>query len=182
MKNKSHDFLTDYQEFIESEQIVPNELNDKVLFKVSQLISPNAWMVFLKLLGVHFVMGFLSLSFCHQFGLNPFRTQRSLADWFMEVGGHHICMLLCGLLFLSLSIFAAGYLFTTEEVRSLKQHELLQNFSLGVISLGLFAAFGAEIALGLAVLWLIGGFVGGLLALAAVFQIRTALNSNVSAQ
>lgn len=173
MNKNQNEWLQDYQDFINAtDEQVPSEVNNNVLLKIHRLINPNAWLVFLKLLGIHVVTGFLSLSVCHQFGLNPFNTEKSLADWFMQVGGHHFCMLGCGITFVSVSILSAGYFLTTEETRALKANDLLQNLSLGLISLGIFAAFGAELAIGVAGLWLLGSLVGGLVAMAAVFKIK----------
>lgn len=175
MSKKNNEWMNDYQDFLNSEKSqVPAELTAAVLLKVQRSIKPNAWMVFLKLLGIHFVTGFISLSVCHQFGLNPFNTEKSLADWFMRVGGHHFCMLGCGILFVSISVLAAGYLFTVEETRTLKQHEFLQNLSLALISLGVFAAFGVELALSIAGLWFLGALIGGFAATMIIGKIKYA--------
>lgn len=173
MTKKNNEWLADYEDFLNSEKShVPSDLNLKMIRKISKLINPSAGIVFLKLLSIHLVTGFLSLSICHQFGLNPFNTERSLSDWFMEMGGHYFCMLGCGILFVAVSIFSAGYFLTLEEVKSLKRTELLQNLSLGLISLGFFAAFGAELALSIAGLWLLGGLIGGFFATSIVWKIR----------
>ncbi len=174
MSNKSNDQLNEYEDFLNSNNVkVPNELKLKTLLKMNKLINPSALTVFFKLLGIHLVTGFLSLSICHQFGLNPFNTKRSLSDWFMDVGGHHFCMLGCGVLFVAVSIFSAGYFLTIEEVKSLKRTEFLQNLSLGLISLGFFAAFGAELALSIAGLWLLGGLIGGIFATGLMWKIKS---------
>ena len=174
MKNlKEQEWLNDYQDFLNTDNAqVPDNLNKAILAKIQKLIKPSAWMVFLKLMGVHAVMGFLSLSICHQFGLNPFNTEKSLADWFMTVGGHHFCMLGCGILFIAVSIFAAGYFLTVEEVKALKRTEFLQNLSIGLISLGLFSTFGVEMIISIAGLWLLGALIGGFLATTAVYKIK----------
>lgn len=172
MKNPNNDWLKDYQEFFTSETSVPMEITEGVFLKIENLLNPSAWTVFIKLLGIHLVTGFLSLSVCHQFGLNPFNTERSLADWFMTVGGHHFCMLGCGILFVGVGIMSAGYFLTVEEIRSLKRTEFLQNLSLGLISLGLFAAFGAEMILSIAGLWLLGGLLGGIFATEVLFRLK----------
>jgi hypothetical protein len=173
MSEQKNNRLNEYQDFLNQDMAsVPNELKVNVFTKVKRLLKPNAWLVFLKLLGIHAVTGYLSLSVCHQFGINPFNTDSSLADWFMKIGGHNICMLGCGITFVSVSILTAGYLFTTEEVRAIKQNDLLQNLSLGIISLGVFAAFGAELALSMAGLWLVGSLAGGLVSMAAIFKIK----------
>ena len=173
MKNDSNEWLKDYQDFLDSENVqVPKEVHGSLMSKMHSLISPRAWIVFLKILTVHLVTGFLSLSVCHQFGLNPFNTNYSLADWFMSVGGHSVCMIGCGVTFVSISLFAAGYFLTIEEVIALKRNEFLQNISLGLISLGVFAAFGAQLAIGMAGLWLLGSLVGGFIATQTISKIK----------
>ncbi len=112
---------------------------------------------------------------CHQFGINPFNTERSFDEWMMSVGGHHFCMFGCGVLFVSISLLAAGYFLTLEEVIALKRTEFLQTMNLGIISLSLFVAFGAELALGIVILWLLGGLVGGFLATASIWRIKQAI-------
>ncbi len=175
MKNNNNEWLKDYQDFIDADKTsVSKEATDGVFSKLQNLLNPSAWIVFLKILSIHLVTGVISLSFCHQFGLNPFNTKYSLADWFMSVGGHSICMIGCGVTFVSISLFAAGYFLTVEEVNALKRNEFLQNFSLGLISLGAFAAFGAELAIGMAGLWLLGSVIGGFIATLTISKIKMA--------
>lgn len=95
----------------------------------------------------------------------------------MRVGGHHLCMVGCGVMFVSVSVLTAGYFFTMEETRALRQNNLLHNVALGLISLGLFTAFGAHLALGIAGLWLLGSLIGGLVAVAAVFKVKGLLTA-----
>lgn len=173
MKNQNNEWLKDYQDFIDADQTsVPKEVTEGIFSKIQNLLSPSAWLVFFKILGIHLVTGVISLSFCHQFGLNPFNTKYSLADWFMTVGGHHFCMLGCGILFVGSGVLAAGYFLTIEEIQALKRTEFLQNLSLGLISLGLFAAFGVEMILSIAGLWLLGALIGGFVATMAVYKIK----------
>jgi hypothetical protein len=165
--------LNEFEIFLKSENsLVPQEISSKVYSRIEKLINPNAFSVFLKILGLHLTVGFLSLSFCHQFGMNPFNTEYSLADWFMNVGGYYGCMIGCGVSFVSLSLLAAGLFLTPEEIKSLKRTEYLQNISLGLVSLGLFAAFGVELALGMAGLWLLGSLVGGFISTRVIIQLK----------
>lgn len=174
-KINENEWLQDYEEFMNSDSSeVPKEIKDRVFSKIQKLINPNALIVFLKILGIHIGVGFLSLSVCHQFGMNPFNTEKSLADWMMSVGGHHFCMFGCGVLFVSVSLLAAGYFLTMEEINALKRTEFLQTLVLGLISLGLFAAFGAELAVGIAGIWLFGGLIGGFAATEAVWRLKQA--------
>lgn len=173
MKNQNQDWLKDYSEFLNADHTnVPTELTANVLANINQLLSPSAISVFSKIFGIHTVTGFLSLAVCNQFGLNPFRTSHSLADIFMNIGGHRFCMMACGTLFISLSIFLAGFFLTIEETRALRKTELLQTLSLGLISLGLFIAVGAEVALSLGTLWMLGGLLGGFAATEMLWKLK----------
>lgn len=171
---KNNKWIEDYQEFINNDETVPAEINNKVYNRIKSLLNPNSLVVFSKILGIHLAVGFLSLSVCHQFGINPFNTERSLADWMMKVGGHHFCMIGCGILFVGLSILAAGIFLTIEEINALKRTQYLQTLVLGLISLGIFVSFGAELAVGIGLLWLIGGFAGGYAATEMIFRLKRA--------
>ncbi len=172
MKNHvDQEWFNDYEDFLQASGYeVPTETKNRVFNKILKLISPSPLNVFLKILGIHAGVGFLSLSVCHQFGMNPFNTERSLADWMMRVGGHQVCMIGCGILFVGISLLSAGYFLTVEEIKALKRTEFLQTLSLGLVSLGLFAAFGAELALGIAGLWLLGALIGGFVATEAIWR------------
>ncbi len=174
MKNiKDNEWLKEYEDFLSADNSeIPTQIKDQVFNKIQKLINPNAVIVFLKILGIHVAVGFLSLSVCHQFGMNPFNTEKSLDNFMMSIGGHYFCMFGCGVLFVSLGLFAAGYFLTIEEINALKRTEFLQTMSLGVISLGLFAAFGAELAIGIATVWLLGGLIGGFIATQAVWKLK----------
>lgn len=171
--NDNKKWLNEYEAFLSAEDaVVPREATDKVFSQMQELINPSAWMVFFKVLAIHLTVGFLSLSVCHQFGMNPFGTESSLDDWFMAMWGHSTCMIACGTLFLSASILTAGYFLSVEEVKALKRTELLQALSLGSISLAFFAIFGAELAVTFAGLWLLGALVGGFVATEAVWKLK----------
>lgn len=165
MKNNNMDWLLEYEEFLNADKSeMPEDIQQRVLIKLKKLVDPSPLTVFFKVLGIHTVIGFLSLSICHQFGLNPFNTDRSISDWMMNVGGHHACMIGCGVLFVGLSLFLAGYFLSIEEVIALKRTKVLQTLALGVISMSLLIAVGAQVALSIGVLWFIGAMVGGLVA------------------
>lgn len=173
MKNQNQDWLKDYSEFLSAEQTpVPSELTANVFSKVKQLLYPSAVSVFSKIFGIHVVTGFFSLAVCNQFGLNPFKTSHSLSDVFMDFGGHGFCMVACGTLFISLSIFLAGFFLTIEETKALRKTEFLQTLSLGLISIGLFMAVGAEVALTFGGLWILGGLIGGFAATEILWQLK----------
>jgi hypothetical protein len=171
--NESKKSLTEYEAFLKFENVaVPKELSARVFSAMKDLLNPSGWAVFFKILGIHITVGFLSLSICHQFGMNPFATNISLDSWFMSMWGHGTCMVACGILFVGLSFLSAGYFLSIEEVRALRRTEFIQTFTLGIVSLMMFAAFGAELALTFAGLWLLGGLIGGFVATEAVWFLR----------
>ncbi len=168
-------WLNEYEKFLQAEDTaVPKETSNQVLSRLLDLVNPSAWSVFVKVLCIQSVVGFLSMSVCHQFGMNPFGTEFSLDRWFMEMWGHNICMVGCGVLFLSAGVITACSFLSIEEVRTLRRHQLLQNFLFAVISLGIFMACGVEMAITLSGLWILGGFIGGFLATEAMWKLRRA--------
>jgi hypothetical protein len=155
------EWVEDFQEFVRSERTpVPEHISQAVLSEVYRDLNPSAWLIFVKLLGIHSVVGTFSLVICNQFGINPFQTGFSLSDYFMKFG-QSTCMVLCGVLFVGLSVFSTRMMIRPEELRVLRKNAPLEIFGLSMISLGVFAALGAEITLAVAILWLMGAMLGG---------------------
>lgn len=155
------EWIEDFQEFVQSEGTpVPENISKAIFDRVHRDLNPSAWLLFAKLLGVHSVVGTLSLAICNQFGINPFQTNFSLSDYFMKFG-HSTCMLLCGVLFVGSSILLSRMLIRPEEIRVLRKNAWLEVFGLSMISLGVFAALGAEITLAVGILWFVGAMLGG---------------------
>lgn len=170
-QNRSSEWLKEFAEFTEgSEEPVPRFLDEKVLKKVNRLLNPRPVLIFFKILFTHLIVGSLSLSVCHQFGVNPFNTTYSLDTVFMNWGGHGFCMVACGLLFVGSSLAISGIFLNLEEVKTLRRTEFLQAFFLSGISLGIFMIAGAEIVFTIAGLWLFGGLIGGFVATEALWQ------------
>lgn len=173
MSDQDKKWLSEYEAFLKSDQVsVPKEATNRVFTYIEKLMNPYASVVFLKILAIHLIVGSFSLSVCHQFGMNPFGTSMSLDRWFMAMWGHNTCMIICGVLFTSFSFLGAGYFLTIEEVRALRRTEFIQTLGLGVVSLSIFAAFGAHLAVTFAGLWLLGAFVGGFLATETVWKLK----------
>lgn len=155
------EWIDDFQEFLKGEAaVVPPEATANIFSRVRKDLNPPKRRVFAKLLGVHAVSGTLSLAICNQFGLSPFQTGFSLSDYFMTFGSS-VCMFLCGFLFLGLSLFVCRRLLQPEELVVLKRSAALQVFGLSMISLGVFAILGADLAFSIALLWLVGAMLGG---------------------
>jgi len=169
------EWLEDFKDFVGTkEAAVPKEVSDKILNRIHRELNPSAWIVFLKLLGIHSVVGTLSLAVCDQFGINPFNTSLSLSQYFMRFG-HNTCMVLCGFLFLGLTGIFCQLVLRQEELSVLKKNVLIQVFFLSVLSLVSFIAFGSEIVIGTFALWLIGALLGGVASIRIVgFNLRSA--------
>lgn len=172
MSREKNSWLHEYEEFLSADAPVPVSADENIRMKIGALLNPSPWIVFGKILSIHMIVGFLSLSFCHQFALNPFSTAHSLDSWLMNTAGHNVCMIVCGVVFLSVSILASGYFLSLEESRALKENGFPHSFALGLVSLGLFSLFGAELALSLAGLWFLGALVGGFVSAEIVWKLK----------
>jgi hypothetical protein len=138
MKTTEKEWLEDFKEFVQSEGApVPQDISDNILNRVRIDLNPSPWMVFAKLFGVHLVVGTLSLAICSQFGLNPFHSNFSLSEYFMR---------------------------RREELLVLSRNAPLQVFGLSVLSMVAFIGFGAEVVLGIGILWFVGSMFGGIVA------------------
>lgn len=170
MKLNEKEWLEEFKEFLQAEgSSVPKEVSESILSRVRKDLNPSAWMVFAKLLGIHGVLGTLSLAICSQFGLNPFNTNFSLSEYFMKFG-HSACMFFCGVLFIGLTVLLGSFLLRREELLVLSRNSPLQIFGLSVFSIVAFIGFGAEIVLGIGVLWFVGAMIGGLVAAKALIR------------
>ena len=164
------EWLEDFKDFVETkEAIVPEELSQNILARVHKALNPSPWLVFIKLLVIHSVIGTLSLSVCNQFEMNPFNTTFSFSDYFMKFG-HSVCMSFCGFIFVSLSVLSAFFILRPEEFTVLKRNSFIQVFILSLLSLAIFLALGAEIVISIGLLWMIGALLGGLIPILALKQ------------
>lgn len=164
-------WLNDFNEF---SNIDANEYSvPPVLFqKIKRHIFPNPWIVFAKILGIHVAVGGLSLIICNQFGLNPFETNQTLTRWFMKMGGHHFCMVGCGLFFMATTYLLANFFVTLEELEAVRRYEWLQMSLVLMLSLATFYFFGAELIATFVALWIVGAIVGGFLSIETSYRVR----------
>lgn len=160
MKNKidPKEWAKDFDSFMNAEGVnPPTEISQKILTFVHQELNPSIWNILAKLGAIHLVVGTLSLFICSQFGMG---SGQMLFMSFGVIG----CTALCGSLFLGLTTFVAGFTFSPEELRKVRKTGYSPILLLGVVSLILFILFGAEIAMNLALIWLVGALVAGVLA------------------
>lgn len=172
MKSDKDNWLKEYTEFVQSDNSsVPGD----VFKRIKNRLFPNPWKVFGKVLAIHSLVGFLSLAICSQFGLNPFGFNRSLMDWFMEIGGHSFCMIACGVFFMTTTYLLANVVMNLEELEAIRRYQWLHSGVLGLFSLAAFYFFGAEIVATFAGLWILGAFIGSLVAIEGSYYFRRQL-------
>jgi hypothetical protein len=164
-KKSTNPMQDEFRRFMHApESEVPAELTEAIFERVHALIHPSAKNVFMKIAAIHAVTGFLSLAVCHQFGMNPFGTSISLYDWFMKSGSHNLCMFACGMFFIGLSFFTAGFFLTAEELAKAKRTKWAQGLLLSFISIIIFTALGAQIGLTIGLFWICGSMLGASMA------------------
>lgn len=161
-KISEKEWLEDFQDFVRTEgSPVSPEASKAILERIHEELNPSPWIIFLKLLSIHAIIGTLSLAICNQFEMSPFETSFSLSEYMMKFG-HSVCMASCGFIFISLTVALCRPLLRSEDFRVLKKNAALQVFGLSSLSLVAFLAFGAEIIFTVGLLWLIGAMLGGM--------------------
>lgn len=171
IKNSRSNWEKEFAEFAAAEAVpVPTEISETILNKVSSDLHPSGIRVFLKTAALQTVLGFVTLLFCPQFGIS-LTSSSGIMPYLMKYGDS-VCMLGCGAVFTSLSLLAASLLLKPEEVRALKERQVLQLGFLVVLSLFAFMFLGGEVALSVAVAWSLGAIIGGALSLEAGWSVR----------
>lgn len=164
------------KEFKEFLEIVPGSFKfpDEFSKKLINRLFPNPWSVFGKVALVHVFFGLLSLGVCSQFDLNPFNTNFSLSNWFLQIGGDKFCMCLCGVFFMASTYCFSNLFLTLEELEAIKRQIGLQSGVLGLVSLAAFYFFGAQLVVTVTLLWLLGVLIGGVLSVELSYRLRQA--------
>lgn len=164
----------DFKTFLDAPEVrPPAHVRDEIFKVVNRDLNPTLWMVLAKLGGIHVFVGSLSLLLCSQFGIG---RGYNLMHVFMSFGTF-ACMAFCGALFLGLTLLMAGFILSNSELKKVRTTGYAPIVLLGVVSLIVLFCFGAEIAFNLALFWLLGAFIAGVLFTEAGLRIRR-LNFN----
>ena len=162
----------EFQQFInQNAEAVPSHLSDIIFKEVHADLDPSWSQIFGKVVLIHTVLGFVTLSICSQFGLQTFPVL-DLMYAFMSVVGPKYCMAFCGAIFLGGSAFSFAMLLTRPELLKVRKNGVLQILILSILSLAILAFFGAEVLLIPALLWLTGATVAGVLSLELGVRVR----------
>jgi hypothetical protein len=150
----------DFEEFKNADGAKPTStITQNIFARVNQDLNPSAWRIFGKLSLIHFFVAAVTLSICPQFGIRLLGDGMGLMEDFMRLGDYG-CPVACGAFFMGTSIFFGTCLLTRDEIRVLRQNQILEFGALTLLSLGAFVMFHAEIAIGFAVAWFLGTLLG----------------------
>lgn len=158
MKNKldPKEWAKDFETFMNVKEVTPPAHLDRQVFNfVHNDLNPKTLSIVARLGVIHVITGSLSLLICSQFGMG------NAPMLFMSLGEMG-CTAFCGALFLGLSTLIAGFIFSNEELRKIRKTGYSPILLLGILSLTVFLFFGADIAFSLAVIWLFGALVAGM--------------------
>ncbi len=170
-KENSMKWAWEYQDFLAGPVVMPPaHISESILARIHSDLNPSAWRVFSKLSLIHLIIGTITLLFCPQFGLG-FTDGIGLMALFMRFGDQ-VCMLGCGAVFMGGSALTASLMLRSEEVRTIRQTELLQISVLALLSMGVFICTGAGVVAGLGIFWVLGSILGGLGTLELGWAIR----------
>jgi len=177
--NRLNQVDQEFREFMAQDRVtVPTALTESVLSTIRSQMNPSGASVFLKLLGIHLLVGFATLTLCPQFGIS-LTSSMGLMQYLMHFG-ESVCMLGCGILFMGLSFLVASLALRPEEVKVLRRNRVLQIALLAPLSLGAFLALGGEVEPSMGMVWSLGAIVGGSALLQIGWSIRrAAIQANV---
>lgn len=171
MKDKidAKEWAEDFKLFMSTPEVSPPlAVREEILSFVHRDLNPTVWLVLSKLGGIHTVVGSLSLLLCSQFGMGRGAT---VMNAFMGYG-MTVCMIVCGALFLGLTTFVAGFILSNSELKKMRKTGYSPIALMGVASLVVFFCFGADIAFGFAMAWLLGALLAGVLVTEATLAFR----------
>jgi hypothetical protein len=152
----------EWQEFSNSHSQVPNELKQSVHQKITEKLNPAKYILFSKLALIQAFIGTLTLLFCPQFKFS-LTANEQLYHYFHHTFGHYGCMIVCGAVFLGSGMIFAGFILNEDEIRNIKKSRTLFILAISGASLTIFMLIGAEVYLDMALYWILGTLVGGLL-------------------
>lgn len=161
----------EFAEFSETEPVkVSASTTTAIVEKVQSDLHPSAFRVFTKAALIHTLVGAATLLACPQFGVS-LTGSHGLMHYLMQYGDS-VCMLGCGAFFTAFSLLIASLALRPEEVRALKNSQILQLALLTTYSLGVLLFVGAQLVLTLALIWSLGAILGGALSLEAGWAVR----------
>ncbi len=159
MKNEKQKWLTDFKEFLEANETPTSKVADSVRARIAEELKPALSTVFLKFAVVHAVVGSLTLLVCPQLGIGPFFGHHGLMGYFMEFGPAG-CAAGCGGFFLGMSFLGVSLFLRPEELKRVKQYQLLHITLFAALSYATLMFLGATEENSTFMFWIVGAILG----------------------
>lgn len=172
MINPKESNRKDFIDFVEAQSMkAPKNITNEVLSFVQKDLNPSHKIVFAKLFSIQAFIGVITLIFCPQFDLS-LTNNYELFHFFHYKFGESICMMICGSIFIGTGAIFAATLLKSSEVRAIKESKVLYYLSLSILFLSSFMLIGSKVYLILAMYWLLGATLGGIIAFESSRYIR----------
>ncbi|WP_372651511.1 hypothetical protein [Halobacteriovorax sp.] len=168
---KKNKFKDDYNDFISSKEVAPRNISHSIIDRVKADLNPSKQLVFIKLLSLQLFTGLITMFFCPQFKMS-LTNNHELFHYFHHNFGEHICMMICGAIFLGSGAIVASYILDLEELRVIKNSKGLYTLAISGLSLVVFLIFGAKLYLDLTLLWVLGASLAATVMLAFNYFLR----------
>jgi len=155
----------DYNSFLIGGDAKPDEnISNQVFQFIESDLNPAHPKIAMKLFSIQAFVGFLTLTFCPQFNFS-LTNKYDLFHFFHHTFGEHICMLLCGSIFIGTGAVFSTLILKKQEIEKIKSSKFLYYTSISGLSISVFLILGADVYFELALTWFIGATIAGILLL-----------------
>ncbi len=170
-KDKHTSWEKEFYAFVNSDPVSPPvRLTEKLEITVSHDLEPAIWNIFTKFAGVQAACATITLFFCPQFEIG-FAKRDPFSGLVQQLGEFGL-LIVCGMIFLGSGALMAPLFFRQAEVKALGRSVLIYFPTVALLALMLFYLFGANINLTLALPWLFGASLGGLIGFELVKYLK----------
>lgn len=137
--------VKDYLDFLNSEEEVPLKVNLKVIKENKNLNNTDFLIFYGKLFLIFSCAGFVTFTFCPQFGLNPFSVSTHITHQFMNYGTW-ACGLFCGLTFMGTGSLIKYLFLGKRELLLIPSFKTKQILTLSSLIYGLYMTLGSQVS------------------------------------
>ncbi|MDH5581141.1 MAG: hypothetical protein OEY33_04485 [Bdellovibrionales bacterium] len=164
--------MDEFKDFLNNESVSPNKsLDEKVLNHVQRDLKITPTQLFLKIFGIHTIVGLLTLLFCPQFELS-LTNNHEVFHFFHRTFGPYICMMICGVIFVGTGSLLVGGIINFRDLSIIHKHPFLYFSGItGFFILG-FIIFGAKIYLESVLFWALGSILSSVIFFECIRLIR----------
>ncbi|MBI4804029.1 MAG: hypothetical protein HY795_02205 [Desulfovibrio sp.] len=167
-------FLRQFAEFVETDQVAPsNEVDEAVLRGVAKDLRPAPRWVYAKLTLTGAGAGFATLTLCPQFGLG-FGLHNEFLHTLHAATSPLVFYLLCGALFMSLGALLGGLVLTRQDIRAISRTRHRYFAAYSVLAYATLALLGSEAFVAASLTWMVGAFFCNALCFRVMVRLRHA--------